>query len=135
MAQPHPHPHPHPQPGQPGPQPNQIQVNAPDPSVVAAIDAQFHNVDIKLGGEDGNTLVACGPHGSEVCSICGTDFFLLNQTSRVLKSFPKEMPIPPPPNVIHPQRTPLVTKAKEEGNVSAIILLYQVSGGIIRLTK
>lgn len=118
MSHPHPHPHPHPQPGQPGgPQPQAMQVNAPDPAVVAAIDAQFRTVDIKLGGEDDNTLVACGPHGSEVCSICGTDFFLLNQTSRVLKSFPKEMPIPPPPNVIHPARSPMVTKAKEEGNV------------------
>lgn len=119
----HPHPHPHPQShpgggsGPVGPQPGQIQVNTPDPSVVAAIDAQFRRVDLKLGGDDGNSIALCGPHGQEVCTECGTDFLLLNQTARVLKQFPKEMPVPPPPNVVHPQRSPLVQKAKEEGNV------------------
>lgn len=118
MAHQHPHPHPHPQQGGPPqqPQPAQIQVNTPDPAVVAAIDAQFKQVDLKLGGDIPNTVL-CNPHGQEVCAECGTDFFLLNQTARVLAQFPKEMPVPPPPNVVHPQRSPLVQKAKEEGNV------------------
>lgn len=121
MAHQHPHPHPHPQQGGPppgGPQPGQIQVNTPDPAVVAAIDAQYQPVDLKLGGDNGNSTVLCKLHGLEVCTTCGTDFFLLNQTARVLSQFPKEMPVPPPPNVVHPQRSPLVQKAKEEGNVS-----------------
>lgn len=119
----HSHPHSHP-PAHPSGGPNfphggpaQIQVSAPDPSVVAAIDAQFRPVDLKLGGDDGNSIALCGPHGQEVCTECGIDFQLLNQTARVLKQFPKEMPVPPPPNVVHPQRSPLVQKAKEEGNV------------------
>lgn len=125
MAHKHPHPRPHQHqhqhpgggPTQSGAQPGHIQVNPPDPSVVAAIDAQFRPVDLKLGGDDGNSIVLCAPHGLETCTECGTDFLLLNQTSRVLKQFPKEMPVPPPPNVVHPQRSPLVQKAKEEGNV------------------
>lgn len=95
MSHPHPHPHPHPGQPQPGPQPGQMQVNAPDPAVVAAIDAQYRPVALKLGGEGGDSAVLCEPHGNEVCATCGTDFFLLNQTARVLRSFPKEMPVPP----------------------------------------
>ncbi|KAF8310094.1 hypothetical protein DL93DRAFT_2084855 [Clavulina sp. PMI_390] len=113
-AHPHPHPHPHPQQGPP-PGAQSIQVQAPDPAIVAAIDAQYTPVALQVGGEN-NNIVTCGPHNLEVCNECGTNFFFLNQTAKVLASFPKEMPVPPPPNVVHPQRTPLVQKAKEEGN-------------------
>jgi len=69
-----------------------------------------------LGGDDGKSMVLCLAHSLEVCKDCGLDFLILNQTAKVLQSFPPEMPIPPPPNVVHPQRSPLVQKAKEEGN-------------------
>src|SRR5258708_704181 len=114
-AHPHAHPHPHPSPQS---QAQQMQVNPPDPAVQAAIDAQFRPVKLKLGVDDGKSIAVCAPHGREVCEDCKLDFFAMNQTARVLQSLPSEMRVPPPPNIVHPQRTPLVQKAKEEGNVS-----------------
>jgi translocation protein SEC72 len=114
----HAHPHPHPTTSSGVPPPGAIQVSAPDPSVVAAIDSQFQPVNLKLGGDHNNSIAQCNDHGLEVCKDCGVDFYMMNQTARLLKSFPKEVPIPPPPNVIHPQRSPMIQKAKDEGNVS-----------------
>lgn len=92
-------------------------MNAPDPAIIAAIDAQFRAVDLIMGGDNMNSMLLCKPHKLDVCAECGTDFFLTNQTARVFSALPKEIPVPPPPNVVHPQRSPLVQKAKEEGNV------------------
>jgi len=93
-----------------------MQVNPPDPAVQAAIDAQFRPVKLKIGVDDGKSIAVCAPHGREVCEDCKLDFFAMNQTARVLQSLPSEMRVPPPPKIVHPQRTPLVQKAKEEGN-------------------
>jgi hypothetical protein len=107
---------------QPQPQPGQIQVSAPDPAVLAAIDAQYRPVPLKLGGDDGKSMALCAAHSLEVCKECGLDFLMLNQIAKTLQSFPPSMPIPPPPNVVHPQRSPLVQKAKDEGNVCFVFL-------------
>ncbi|KAF8328452.1 uncharacterized protein EI90DRAFT_3065405 [Cantharellus anzutake] len=112
----HPNPQQQPQQSQQHPQAQQMQVSPPEPAVQAAIDAQFRPVNLKLGADDGKAIALCASHGREVCGDCGLDFTMLNQTSRVLQSLPSEMPVPPPPHVVHPQRSPLVQKAKEEGN-------------------
>src|SRR5688572_11735287 len=93
-----------------------MQVSS-DPAVLAMIDAQHVPVNLKLTKDDAASIAVCEPHGLEVCKDCDLDFFQMNITSRVLQSFPPEMPIPPPPNVVHPQRSPMVQKAKDEGNV------------------
>lgn len=45
-----------------------------------------------------------------------TDLTVLNALIRSLKALPPQMPFPPPPNVVPPQRSMAINKAKEEGN-------------------
>lgn len=46
------------------------------------------------------------------------DVTVLNALVRSLKSLPPQIPIPPPPNVVPPQRSMAVNKAKEDGNAA-----------------
>lgn len=46
------------------------------------------------------------------------DLTVLNALIRSLKGLPPQIPIPPPPNVVPPQRSMAINKAKEDGNAA-----------------
>lgn len=80
----------------------------------ALIDEDFKPVPLKLSNE--NKSAVCGTHSEEVCKACKVDFTALNALARILESR-KDLAIPPPPNVVNPNRSQMVTKSKDEGNV------------------
>lgn len=81
---------------------------APVPSEeqMALSDANFRQVPLSL---DPNTLQLGSPTH---------DLTILNALVRSLKALPPQVPFPPPPNVIPPQRSMAISKAKDEGNVA-----------------
>lgn len=85
----------------------------PDPAVLAAIEQDYKPVPLKLN----ENQVLCDGHGLEKCGECEVDFVAVNQLAKMIVSHP-EYAVPPPPNMIPPQRSQAVSKAKEEGNVS-----------------
>ena len=113
-------------PGQPmhshGPAPPQQQQQVPqqmpppDPAVLAAIDANFKEVQFKLGPPN-NTQIFCPAHSLEKCSDCDIDFTTVNHLAKLIATIPPEAGVPPPAQMAGPQRSQLVTKTKEEGNV------------------
>ncbi|KAK0543545.1 hypothetical protein OC846_000580 [Tilletia horrida] len=87
----------------------QAQANlppAPTAEQQAVTDAQFRPVPLQFNPETG-TL------DSPIL-----DLGVLNALIRSLASLPKEIPIPPPPNVLPPQRSMAINKAKEDGNAA-----------------
>ncbi|KZS94628.1 TPR-like protein [Sistotremastrum niveocremeum HHB9708] len=83
----------------------------PDPAVLAAIEQDYKPVPLKLN----ENQVLCDGHGLEKCGECEVDFVAVNQLAKMIVSHP-EYAVPPPPNMIPPQRSQAVSKAKEEGN-------------------
>ncbi|CAD6888132.1 unnamed protein product [Tilletia laevis] len=79
---------------------------APTPEQQAVTDAHFRPVPLQFNPETG-TL------DSPIL-----DLSVLNALIRSIASLPKEIPIPPPPNVLPPQRSMAITKAKDDGNAA-----------------
>lgn len=105
-----------PQPSQQTGQPQQYNPPPqPDAKIQALIEADFKRVDLKLGPPN-NAQALCASHGLEKCSDCGVDFTGTNALARVFVQNPN-LVVPPPPQVVQPQRSQAVNKTKEDGNV------------------
>jgi translocation protein SEC72 len=96
----------------------------PDPVALAAIEANFKPVDFLLDPSN-DARVLCKPHKLDKCSDCGHDFTFVNALAGIFTANPSLM-CPPPPQVVQPQRSQAVMKAKEEGNVRCIPILCGV---------
>jgi len=116
MAQPHQHANQPPQPGQPQPQrpPQMMPPPQPDPVMQARIDADFHQVNLAIGGP-GHAFVFCNKHKVEKCDQCNLDFTGLNRISKILVTNPN-LRCPPPPTVVQQKLSQAVTNTKDEGN-------------------
>ncbi|KAK0531533.1 hypothetical protein OC834_002924 [Tilletia horrida] len=79
---------------------------APTAEQQAVTDAQFRPVPLQYNPETGTLESPI------------LDLGVLNALIRSLASLPKEIPIPPPPNVLPPQRSMAINKAKEDGNAA-----------------
>lgn len=104
----------------PGPQPQQPQpqqfVPPPlDAKMQALIEADFAPVNIKLA-DPNESQALCGEHEQEICEECGVDYRLMNGLARIFVQNPQLL-APPPPQVIQQQRSLVVNKMKEDGNV------------------
>ncbi|KAH7885756.1 hypothetical protein F5I97DRAFT_1927634 [Phlebopus sp. FC_14] len=86
----------------------------PDPLMQARIDADFHPVDLAVGGP-GHAFAFCGKHKVEKCDECKVDFTALNRISKILVTNPN-LRCPPPPNVVQQKLSQAVTNTKDEGN-------------------
>jgi len=87
-----------------------------DPLIQAALDEQFQPVALSVTKTAETTDIAvCAKHSLEVCQECGLSFSDLNLFAKLIAAC-NEIAIPPPPNVIHPNRSQAVQKTKEEGN-------------------
>lgn len=73
---------------------------------MALSDATFRQVPLSL---DPNSLQLGSP---------SHDLTILNALVRSLRALPPQVPFPPPPNVVPPQRSMAIGKAKDEGNVA-----------------
>lgn len=71
---------------------------------MALSDANFRAVPLAI---DPNTHMLASPTH---------DVNVLNALVRSLKALPPQIPIPPPANVVPPQRSMAINKAKEDGN-------------------
>ncbi|PWN42361.1 TPR-like protein [Ceraceosorus guamensis] len=80
----------------------------PEPTAeqLAFADANFQPVALGLDPE------------SNQLSSPTHDLTVLNALIRSLQSLPPQIPIPPPPNVVPPQRSMAIQKAKEDGNAA-----------------
>ncbi|KAG8945603.1 hypothetical protein FRC04_000650 [Tulasnella sp. 424] len=87
-----------------------------DPLIQAALDEQFQAVPLAVQG-DARDQAVCAKHSLEVCSDCGLNFAELNVFTKLIAQS-NEIAIPPPPNVVHPNRSQAVQKTKEEGNTA-----------------
>lgn len=96
-------------------QQQRMQIQPPDPAVQAAIDASFREVKFKLGPPNSSVLL-CENHDLIKCTDCNVDFTAVNQLAAHIAQVPT--PVPPPPAMATNQVAQLVTRAKEEGNVS-----------------
>lgn len=76
---------------------------APTPEQVALSDAHFNPVSFEY---DADTGILKSPNH---------DLGLLNALARSLSSLPPQIGVPPPPNVLAPQRSMAVNQAKEQG--------------------
>lgn len=104
----------------PGPQPQQAQpqqfVPPPlDAKMQALIEADFTPVNIKLA-DPNESQALCAEHEQEICEECGVDYRLMNSLARIFVQNPQLL-APPPPQVIQQQRSLVVNKMKEDGNV------------------
>lgn len=102
----------------PSPQQQQQQQQAappPDPVLQALIEADFHPVEVAVGGEK-DSHATCVKHSLEKCADCNVDFVNLNRLSRLLVTNPTLL-CPPPPNVVSQKLTQVITTTKDEGNV------------------
>ncbi|KDN53238.1 TPR-like protein [Tilletiaria anomala UBC 951] len=79
---------------------------APTEEQMALSDATFKQVPLCI---DPNTDILMSPTH---------DMTLLNALSRSLKALPPQIAFPPPPNVVLPQRSMAVNKAREDGNAA-----------------
>jgi translocation protein SEC72 len=107
-------------PAPPQQQQQQQQMPAPDPAILAAIDATFKEVPFKLGPPN-DSQIFCPVHSLEKCTDCNIDFTSVNQLAKLIATIPAEVGVPPPAQLAGPQRAQLVTKMKEEGNVRILI--------------
>lgn len=73
---------------------------------MALSDATFRQVPLAM--DPSTHLLASPTH----------DLTVLNALIRSLKGLPPQIPFPPPPNVVPPQRSLAITKAKEDGNAA-----------------
>lgn len=78
----------------------------PTEEQMALSDANFHAVPLAI--DPATQLLASPSH----------DVNVLNALIRSLKALPPQIPIPPPPNVVPPQRSMAINKAKEDGNIA-----------------
>lgn len=78
----------------------------PTEEQMALSDANFHSVPLAI---DPNTKTLTSPTH---------DVNVLNALIRSLSALPPQIPIPPPPNVVPPQRSLAINKAKEDGNAA-----------------
>ncbi|PWN89915.1 hypothetical protein FA10DRAFT_100288 [Acaromyces ingoldii] len=78
----------------------------PSEEQMALSDATFRQVPLSL---DPNSLQLGSP---------SHDLTILNALVRSLRALPPQVPFPPPPNVVPPQRSMAIGKAKDEGNVA-----------------
>jgi len=105
------------QPGQLNPmqQPQQMMSPPqPDPAMQARIDADFHPVDLAVGGP-GHAFAFCNKHKFEKCDECNVDFAALNRISKILVINPN-LRCPPPTNVVQQKLSQAITNTKDEGN-------------------
>ncbi len=79
---------------------------APTEEQMALSDATFQAVAL---GIDPNTGMLSSPTH---------DLTIINALTRSLKALPPQVPFPPPPNMVPPQRSLAITKAKEDGNAA-----------------
>lgn len=93
----------------------QQQQQQPDPEIQAAIDNTFREVKFKVGEPNSNVLL-CENHDRQKCDECQVDFTAVNELAARIVTL--QSPIPPPPQLATNHVAQLVTKAKEEGNVS-----------------
>lgn len=108
-----------------GQAPKYVPPPQPDPKLQALIEADFKPVKLKLGPppppsgkEDSpkNCQALCIPHGLEKCDQCKLNFGVTNNLARLFVANPT-LVVPPPPQIVQPQRSQAVTKTKEDGNV------------------
>ena len=85
--------------------PTEVPQGPPPPTEeqMALSDANFQTVP--LGIDPNTNLLASPTH----------DVNLINALIRSLQQLPPQMPFPPPPNVVPPQRSMAVNKAREDG--------------------
>lgn len=93
----------------------------PDPIIQAAIDADFHPVDIKFGPPE-NFVVLSGVNSSEKDLENNLDFTGLNRLTKLLVTNPN-IRCPPPPNVVSQKLSGAINNTKEEGNVRASLMV------------
>ena len=105
-------------------QPQMIVQPPPDPVLQAVIDADFKQVNLKLGGPDG-TFVLSGANSEEVDEENGLDFTRLNRLSKLLATNPN-LRCPPPPTVISQKLSQVINGTKEEGNVRLSLLCHVI---------
>ena len=81
---------------------------APTPEQLAIADAGFEPVPLAM---DPESHILQTP-------VPGLDLTILNALIRSLKALPPNVPFPPPPNVVPPQRSMAINQAKEQGNAA-----------------
>lgn len=79
---------------------------APSEEQIALNDSHFKPVPLSM---DPTTHALSSPTH---------DLTVLNALIRSLKGLPAQIPVPPPPNVVPPQRSMAINKAKEDGNTA-----------------
>ena len=99
-------------------QPQMMVQPPPDPVLQAIIDSDFKQVNLKLGGPDGN-FVLSGVNSEEVDEENGLDFTRLNRLTKLLATNPN-LRCPPPPTVVSQKLSQVINGTKEEGNVCPI---------------
>lgn len=78
----------------------------PTEEQMALSDSTFRQVPLAM--DPNSHLLASPTH----------DLTVLNALIRSLKGLPPQIPFPPPPNVVPPQRSLAINKAKEDGNAA-----------------
>jgi translocation protein SEC72 len=79
---------------------------APTEEQMALSDANFQSVPLAI---DPNSQLLSSPTH---------DMTIINALIRSLRSLPPQIPFPPPPNIVPPQRSLAVNKAKDDGNAA-----------------
>jgi len=92
-----------------------VPITPIDPALQAALEADFRQVDLKLGPPD-NSTVLCSTHSLEKCVDCNLDFVNMNRLAKLLILNPNIL-CPPPPNIVSQKLTQAINTMKEEGNV------------------
>lgn len=101
-----------------------MQQQQADPTIQAAIDASFKEVNFKLEPKNNNALL-CEKHDRPKCDECKVDFTAMNELAARIAGLPAPG-VPPPPQMANNQVALIVGKAKDEGNVGGPTPSYHI---------